>query len=98
VSQHIFETTDAQGNDVTVTMGYDRPLDFVFCTVMTQEDDVIYSNLDDDDAGTHQQDVGYYRSVLDELGLNVPEPVFQEVAADQLGRVGNRVVIHKTVD
>jgi hypothetical protein len=83
---------------MTVTMGYDRPLNFVFCTIMTQEDDVIYSNLDDDKAGTHQQDVGYYRSVLDGLGLNVPESVFQEVAADQLGRVGNRVVVHKTGD
>jgi hypothetical protein len=94
LSQHIFETTDSQGNDLTVTMGYDRPLDFVFCTVMTRDDDIIYSNLDDDDAGTHQQDVGYYRSVLQELGLNVPESVFREVIADQFGRVGNRVVTH----
>jgi hypothetical protein len=94
LSQHIFETTDPEGKGLTVTMGYDRPLDFVFCTVMTRDDDIIYSNLDDDDAGTHQQDVDYYRSVLHELRLNVPESVFREVIADQLGRVGNRVVTH----
>ena len=94
MSQHIFDTTDSQGNEVTVTMGYDRPLNFVFCTVMTRDDDVIYSNLDDDDAGTHQQEVNYYRSVLEALGVQVPESVFREVAVDQLRRVGNRVVTH----
>jgi len=94
MSQHIVETKNAKGNSVTVTLGYDRPLDFVFCTVMSQEDDVIYSNLDDDDAGTLQQDVDYYRPVLERLGLHVPESVFQEVASDQIGRVGNRVVVH----
>ena len=97
MSQHIFETTDGKGNDVTVTIGYDRPLNFVFCTVVTGEDHVIYSNLDDDGAGTHQQNVGYYRSVLEGLGLCVPESIFQEVAADQRGRVGNRLVTHSAV-
>lgn len=98
MSQHIFATTNAQGDSVTVTMGYDRPLDFVFCTVMTRENDVIYSNLDDDDAGTHQQDVDYYRPVLEALGLHVPESVFHEVSEDQIGRVGNRVVTHSSVN
>jgi hypothetical protein len=94
MSQHIVEMRNAKGDTVTVTMGYDRPLDFVFCTVMSQQDDVIYSNLDDDDAGTLQQDVYYYRAILERLGLHVPESVFQEVASDQIGRVGNRIVVH----
>jgi len=94
MSQHIFETNDAQGEPVTVTMGYDRPLDYVFCTVIAPNDDVIYSNLDDDDAGTHQQDVDYYRPMLQKLGLHVPESVFREVESDQLDCVGNRVKIH----
>jgi hypothetical protein len=94
MSQHIFETSDVQGESLTVTMGYDRPLDFVFCTVMTKSDEVIYSNLDDDSAGTHQQDVNYYKPVLDALGLHVPESVFREVEADRLVRVGNRVRVH----
>ncbi|MDP9052495.1 MAG: hypothetical protein M3O31_17510 [Acidobacteriota bacterium] len=94
MSQHIVEMRNAKGDTVTVTMGYDRPLDFVFCTVMSQEDDLIYSNLDDDEAGTLQQDVDYYRAILERLGLHVPESVFQEVASDQIGRVGNRVVVH----
>lgn len=94
MSQHILSTFNLLGESITVTMGYDRPLDFVFCTVMTSNDDVIYSNLDDDDAGTDQQDVDYYRPILDRLGIHVPESIFWEVKADQLMRVGNRVVVH----
>jgi hypothetical protein len=94
MSQHIFETNNAQGAPVTVTMGYDRPLDYVFCTVLYPNDEVIYSNLDDDDAGTHQQDVDYYRPVLQKLGLHIPESMFREVKSDQLGCIGNRVKIH----
>ena len=94
MSQHIFETNNAQGAPVTVTMGYDRPLVYVFCTVLDPNDKVIYSNLDDDDAGTLQQEVDYYRPVLERLGLHVPESVFQEVASGQIGRIGNRVVVH----
>ena len=75
-------------------MGYDRPLDYVFCTVMSEDGEVTYSNLDDDDAGTDQQDANYFRPVLKKLGLHVPESVFQEVATDQRLRVGNRVVTH----
>ncbi len=94
MSQHIFETTNAKGARVTVTMGYDLPLDYVFCTVMAENDDIIYSNLDDDDAGTEQQEVNYYRPVLEKLGIHVPESVFREVVSDQLRCVGNRVVTH----
>ena len=94
MSQHIFKTNDSQGLHVIVTMGYDRPLDYVFCTVMSAEGEVIYSNLDDDRAGTDQQEVDYYRVVLKWLGVRVPEFIFREVVLDQLGRVGNRVVTH----
>ena len=41
MSQHIFEATDAQGEPVIVTMGYDRPLNYVFCTVIAPNDEVI---------------------------------------------------------
>ncbi len=47
MSQHIFETANPQENRVTVTMGYDHPLDYVFCTVMAENDEILYSNLDD---------------------------------------------------
>jgi hypothetical protein len=98
MSQHIFQATNAEGESLTVTMGYDRPLDYVFCTVTNEQDDAIYSNLDDDNAGISQQDVGYYRFVLKRLGLQIPESMFREVQGDQLARVGNRVQVHPLVE
>jgi hypothetical protein len=94
MSQHIFNATTADGENVTVTMGYDRPLDFVFCTVIADGGKILYSHLDDTEAATHQQEVDYYRGVLQQYGITVPDSVFQEVQADQLQRVGNRVVVH----
>src|SRR6266851_10254528 len=94
MSQHLFQSTDTKGEPLTVTLGYDRPLDYVFCTVAAENGDVVYSNLDDEDAGIDQQDVDYYRAVLQNLGVRVPESMFREVRSDQLGCVGNRVVVH----
>lgn len=94
MSQHIHETTVDGSKKVTVTMGYDRPLDYVFCTVIDEDENVVYSNLDDDNAGTNLQDVDYYREVFERLGLVVPESMFHEVTADQTFSVGNRVVLH----
>jgi hypothetical protein len=88
MSQHIYESDNAR-----VVLGYDRPLDYVFCTV-ERGGEVIYSNLSDADAGTEQQDVRYYRSVLDRLGVTVPEEMFATVESDQRAKVGNRVVYH----
>jgi hypothetical protein len=97
MSQHILTTTMREGRKVTVTLGYDRPLDYVFCTVLDEDDDVIYSNLDDEIAGTELQDVEYFRPILKGLGIHVPETIFDEVNSDQLLRVGNRIV-HHTAD
>jgi hypothetical protein len=94
VSQHIFRTVDGSGVAVTVTLGYDRPLDFVFCTVMDPHGEPIYTNLDDEDAGTHQQDILYYRPILNRLRIEIPEAMFAEVESDQANIVGNRVVDH----
>ncbi|MFC5862057.1 hypothetical protein ACFPT7_07115 [Acidicapsa dinghuensis] len=97
MSQHILSTTASRGREVTVTLGYDRPLDYVFCTVMDADGDVIYSNLDDEMAGTDLQDVDYFRPVLRQLGIDAPDVMFTEVKSDQAQRVGNRVE-HYTVE
>jgi hypothetical protein len=94
MSQHILKTTMSKRQKVIVTMGYDRPLDYVFCTVMNKDGDVIYSNLDDDRAGTDLQDIEYFRPILGQLGIKVPEEMLTGVKSDQLFHVGNRVVYH----
>lgn len=97
MSQHILTTTTSRGRKVTVTMGYDRPLDYVFCTVMDTDGDISYSNLDDEMAGTELQDVEYFKLALRRLGIDVPETMFTEVKSDQALRIGNRVE-HYTVE
>jgi len=100
MSQHNFigtivgEDGEDEG-DVTVLMGYDKPLDYVFCVVFGAPDEPLYSNLNDDDAGCHQQDVEYYRPILASMGIRVPESMFIEVAEDQRNRVGNAVRLHE---
>lgn len=97
MSQHILTTTTSRGRTVTVTLGYDRPLDYVFCTVMDADGDVVYSNLDDEMAGTELQDVEYFKLVLRKLEIDLPETMFTEVKSDQALRIGNRVE-HYTVE
>lgn len=86
MSQHIFE-----GDNERVVLGYDRPLDYVFCTV-ERGGEVIYSNLSDENAGTEQREIRYFRKVLDRLGATVPEEMFVAVESDRRSKVGNRVV------
>jgi hypothetical protein len=86
VSQHIY-TKD----NLRIVLGYDRPLDYVFCTIQ-REGEYIYTNLADENAGTSQQDVNYFRKVLADNKITVPEQMFTEVENDQRNRIGNRVV------
>ncbi|MBN9617604.1 MAG: hypothetical protein BGO25_10425 [Acidobacteriales bacterium 59-55] len=96
MSRHEFRLHDDADKTVTVVLGYDRPLDYLFCTVVREgeEDSPLYSNFDDDEAGLHQQDINYFRTILSGLGIDLPEQMFLEVEADQLSRVGNREVDH----
>jgi hypothetical protein len=97
MSQHFCTSRDNQGNNVQVILGYDRPLNFVFCTVTTADGDVVYSNLSDPAAGTRQQDVNYYRPILEKAGVKVPEAMFDQVAEDQMRRIGNHIVDHGSI-
>lgn len=98
MSQHTYQTL-YKSRPIHVTLGYDRPLDYVFMTVLLldaadHENDVIYSNLDDPDAGTECDDVNYFRRILHDLEITVPETMFAETMRDQKKRVGNRMLNH----
>lgn len=86
MSKHIF-----RNQDLTVTMGYDRRLDYVFC-VVRRADEVVYSGRCDENAATRQQDINFYRPVLANLGIEVPEAMYRGVSCDQAIRSGNLVV------
>lgn len=94
MSQHKIETVNSVGYKVFVTIGYDRRLDCVHCVVHGFAGEVLYSNLDDDDAGTSLQDVRYYEGALESVGIRLPDVIYDQVVNDQLGRIGNRLVIY----
>jgi hypothetical protein len=94
MSQHNFKSVTKDDQKVEVLMGYDRPLNYVFCVVTAESGAFVYSNLSDPKAGIHCQDVEYYRTILDMLGIQAPESVIEAVKEDQKRRGGNRIVQH----
>jgi hypothetical protein len=92
LSQHIYHDGTYE-----VVLGYDRPLDYVFCTVWNRQHEVVYSNLSDPNAGTEQQDVEYFRPVLAQLGITLWEEMWAAVKQDQKEKAGNKVVHYPRV-
>ena len=69
---------------MNVVMGYEPSGGHIFCTVKQETTGrPLYNSMDDDEGGTHQLDVEYYRAILALLGLAVPESMFREVQRDQ---------------
>jgi hypothetical protein len=94
MSRHNIETVNSAGATALVTIGYDRMLDYLHCLVEDSAHEILYSNLTDENAGTSPQDVRYYEGVLESLGIELPEVIYEQVESDQLQRVGNRVVVY----
>lgn len=96
MSQHLFASITATGVPVTVILGWDRPLQYFFLVVECdqEEEGYLYSNLDDPEARVPQP-LSYYRAKLRELGIPVPESMFEETARDHAENTGNRRVLHQ---
>lgn len=80
---------------VEVSVGYDPVLDYVHCTVRGNAD-VLYSNLGDEEAGTTCKDVEYYRAILEQMGVSIPEAIFRETKKEQAARTGGNIVVDHT--
>ena len=98
MSQHYYHETDPDGSCITVLLGWDRPLQYVFLVVTKASKDqkteeMLYSNLDD--PSSRGQDLVYYRNKVSDLGLSLPETMYTEVERDQANNTGNRIVQHK---
>lgn len=99
MSQHVIKTTSVAGKNVSVLMGWDRPLQNLFMVVEDldaapdSEDVYVYSNLEDPGA-FGCRDIEYFEDKLQALGIEVPEEMIFEVVADQMNNVGNRYVDH----
>lgn len=91
MSTHCFETIH-DGKRVIVQLGYDRPLGHLFMVVQAAsgQDEPIYSNLFQ--ADPFVMTVTDYQHALKQLGIVVPQAMFEAVEFDRLTNAGNRVV------
>jgi hypothetical protein len=87
MSHYVVEGLRDDGKPVCIRTGYDRPLDYVFMSIEIGGE-IVYSDMDDPQ-GYGQQDIAYYRGVLRQFRLALPEEVFDIVRCDQTERKGN---------
>lgn len=97
MSQHVFETSH-EGRDVSVTLGFDRPLGHVFMVIAYKQvigdgPENLYSNLDEEDP--FDQSLEHFGEALQHFGIDVPKSMFEQVDQDRKHRVGNRYVVHQ---
>lgn len=104
MSRHYFETVH-NGFPVTVVLGWDRPLRYFFMVIekspqlidgatKVEDEEFLYSNLDENDPFSRGLD--YYREVLHQFQIDVPESMFFEVQRDCDEHVGNRIVRYES--
>ncbi len=100
MTQHVFRTT-ANDRPVSVLMGYDRILDYVFCVVQlldcNDDDDespFLYSNMEDPDALTYVRDIREFASKLRDVGITVPGSMYDAVNDDFIARTAPYRMTH----
>lgn len=98
MSQHYYATRH-EGKPATVLLGWDRPLGHFFLVVEydtpeegDESEGMVYSNLNESDP--FGKSLNYYRNILVQLGIVVPESMFAETARDAAAGLGNRVAWH----
>lgn len=105
MSQHYFQT-EHNGSPVTVQLGWDRPLQRFYMSVERGQSEHREAADDDQDDGflytSHAdlqamscQDMDYFVRKLKELGIEVPESMFQEARTDAALGVSNRQVVYE---
>ena len=97
MSVHTF-TTRHGGDEIVVTMGWDRPLQGYFMTITKtnsedEEEHFLFNNLEQHI--THPKDIEGYLFELAHRRINVPEQMTSEVIMDGVRNVGNKYVTHR---
>ena len=94
MSQHIFFAKENTDKPLRIVMGYDRFLDYFFCTVDDCKGNVKYSNLSDRKAGTDLKDANYFvRLLKSKFGIQVPKRILLEVEMDRETGGSNRTIV-----
>lgn len=101
MSQHVFRTT-LNGQKIEVLAGWDRPLRGYFLVIgLIGHKDMIdepylFSNLDIPES--HPKSFDYFREVLEEIGICVPQEMIEEIIRDGAVNKGNKRVRHEITD
>ena len=100
MSRHILNSVYHE-RPIQVVLGWDRPLRGFFCTVQWLDDEsdgagFLYANLDDESTVNGFADLPYFRAKLVDLGVEVPERMYQEVERDGRTNRGNKHVVYQS--
>lgn len=109
MSQHKFITTRGD-SEIIVTMGWDRPLQGFFMTIMEveskppiageaeNEDEPVYlfNSLDQHDS--HPREISGYLFELIDREIVIPQEMLDELLSDSTHNVGNKIVEHRYVN
>ena len=95
MSQHITPVVH-NGKNAEVLVGWDAPLqrfflvvedmDFKYTDDDEEDSEIIYSNLLDKNLPTfsiNYQDLGYFKRILENLKIQIPEEIWQKVLEDR---------------
>lgn len=98
MTKHVFTTKRKDGRNISVDMGWDRPLQYFFLTVFDpnapeDEDDILYATLHDRRfrASGGVRNLHDMMKLLDEQGITPPEGLEAALAEDQRLNRGNAI-------
>jgi hypothetical protein len=101
MSQHVFRTV-LNGEKIEVFAGWDRPMSGFFLVIErigykdSNAEPYLFSNLHMKEP--HPKTFGYFKNVLEELGIKVPHEMLDEIIRDGTEDKGNKHVIHEIRD
>ena len=89
MSRHRYRTTLPDGTPVTVTAGWDFPLQWFYCNIegpgddprLDEDEGTVYSNLHDPKAP--RTDWGYFEVRLAEHGVAIPPGMAEAIVEDR---------------
>lgn len=105
MSQHRF-TTMHDNDEIEVTLGWDRPLQGFFMTIVKKPKDskkdaehnpaYLFNCLDQ--AQSHPREISGFLFELVHRGIVIPQEMLNEVLSDNTNNVGNKIVEHRYVN
>ena len=101
MSQHVYKTM-LNGQNIEILAGWDRPLHGFFLVIENidhsdkTDEPYLFSNLDMTES--HPKSFDYFRNVLEQFGIRVPQEMIDEIIRDGAVNKGNKRVIHEVRD